>query len=106
MTTMTGRGYVVTWVALLALAAASLGLSFVPLGVWAFAVAMAIAVVKALLVVLFFMHVIHARTSVRLLLLAATTFIALLVALMVADVRTRDDPGVVPPLDRIDEPTP
>ena len=101
---MTGRGYVLTWLALVILAAASLGLSFVHLGAWTFAAAMGIAALKATLVILFFMHVSHARTSVRLLLLATASFIVVLIALMVADIATRDSPGLTPPNDRLDAP--
>lgn len=97
---MSVRAYVATWAALVALAAASFGLSFLHLGGWAMPAAVAIAAAKALLVALFFMHLVRAQASVRLAGAAAVVFIAILIGLVVADVVTRDGPALVPPVDR------
>jgi cytochrome c oxidase subunit 4 len=84
--------YFWTWVALVVLAAATYLLSKAPIGgstVHA-TVALFIAVVKALLVAMIFMHLLEQRSVNRLFFLIATLFIVLLVGLTVADVVTRD----------------
>ena len=53
---ITERTYLRTWIALMALAAATFGLSFLDLGVLHVPVALLIAGVKAVLIALFFMH--------------------------------------------------
>jgi cytochrome c oxidase subunit 4 len=50
------KTYILVWAALLLLTASTLGLSYVRLGAWNVAVALAIASVKASLVGLWFMH--------------------------------------------------
>jgi cytochrome c oxidase subunit 4 len=83
------RALLVTWLALMALAAASLALSFAPLGAWGIAVAMSIALGKAALVAIVFMELAVHRFTVRMVLAVVVVFIALLVGFMVADVTTR-----------------
>jgi cytochrome c oxidase subunit 4 len=78
-----------TAVALLVLWGVSFGLSYVHLGRWSFAIALAIAAAKAALVVLFFMELSVARASMRASLVIAAVLIALLVGLMAGDVVTR-----------------
>lgn len=80
--------YFGTYLALVALAAGSLLLSFVhwPGGV---VVALAIALLKALLVLWLFMHLGEQRLSSRLAMLVAAMFIALLAGLAAADVASR-----------------
>jgi len=77
--------------ALLALWALSFGLSYADLGRVALPIALAIAVTKALLVVLFFMELLHERASMKVALVAALVLAATLIGLMVADVATRED---------------
>jgi cytochrome c oxidase subunit 4 len=90
MTTSTSaKPIVLTGAALLALWAASFGLSYVALGSWALPVALAIAVVKAVLVVLVFMELLHASLSIKLTILAALALLLTLIGLMVADIATR-----------------
>jgi cytochrome c oxidase subunit 4 len=84
------RTYVVTWVALVLLAAATFGLSRLDLGAWNLPVALAIAVVKGLLVVAIFMHLLEHGTASRLFFAVAIGFIVLLVALTTLDITTRD----------------
>lgn len=79
-----------TGAALLTAWAASFGLSYVSLGAAAIPVALAIAVVKAVLVVLFFMELVHERASIRLTLVTALALVTILVGLTVADVLTRE----------------
>ncbi len=89
-----------TWMtgaALLALWAASFGLSYVDLGGAAMPVALAIACAKAILVLLVFMELIATPLSTRLTILSALSMIALLIGLMAADVATRPAPPLLPP---------
>ena len=84
------RSYVVTWIGLLALTAASFSTSLLALSPAAeAAVALLIATVKAGWVALVFMHLIEARFANRVTLASAAAFVVLLAALMVADVTTR-----------------
>jgi cytochrome c oxidase subunit IV len=57
------RVYLLVYVALLVLLVATVAVAYVDLGPWGIVLALSIAVVKALLVLLYFMHV---RTSNRL----------------------------------------
>ena len=81
--------YVVTFVGLLALATLSLLLSFLHWPVWGTVVALAIAGVKAILVLFFFMHLVEQRFTNRMAVLVSVLFVGLLVGLTSADVATR-----------------
>ncbi|MGC4123216.1 MAG: cytochrome C oxidase subunit IV family protein [Myxococcales bacterium] len=82
--------YLAVWVALLVLAAGSFLFARVhPPEPWALLVAMAVAFVKAALVMLVFMHLWAHRGASRLAMAVAFGFIALLMSLTVADVVTR-----------------
>lgn len=89
---VTPLGYLATFGALLLLSGITLALSFVHLGRWSVAIALLIASTKALLVALFFMHLVEQRTTNRLVAVTAIVFVGLLVGLMVVDVDTR--PGL------------
>jgi cytochrome c oxidase subunit IV len=86
---VSGVGYVVTFVALVVLASVSLLLSMLHWPVWGLVIALGIAVVKALLVLFLFMHLVEQRFSNRVTVLAGVMFVALLVGLTAADVATR-----------------
>ncbi len=86
-----------TWVTLLALTAASFGLSYVPLGALNIPVAILIAAVKGSLVVLIFMELWVEKFSVKMTLVVSVLFVVLLVGLMVGDVVTRATPPLLPP---------
>jgi cytochrome c oxidase subunit 4 len=88
---------VLTLVALLLLAALSLVLSRLNLGGYSYPVALGIAVVKAALVAVFFMELLHEATATHLVLGAGITLLGLLIALLVADVVTRTVPPLEPP---------
>jgi cytochrome c oxidase subunit 4 len=91
------KAILLTGAALLVLWAGSYLLSTVDLGRASLPIAIAIAVAKALLVVLFFMELAIERTSVKLTLVTAMALALLLGGFMVADVMTRDrDPLAVP----------
>lgn len=81
--------YLVVWLALLALTGLSFLFSLAHLGAVDIAVALAIAVVKTLLVALVFMHLADERFSVVMLPVLAVFFFVLLGALVVTDVVTR-----------------
>jgi len=76
--------------ALLALWAASWWLSTVDLGRWNLAIAVGVALLKATLVVLFFMELSRATLSIKLTLVTAAALALTLGGFMVADVMTRD----------------
>lgn len=82
--------------ALFGLWALSFGLSYVHLGHAALPVALAIAAIKAALVVMFFMELLHERLSMKLPLFAAGALLALLIGLVVADLETREPAPLVP----------
>ena len=89
------KAVVATGAALLMLWGASFALSYVSLGGWALPVALAIAVAKALLVLLVFMELLHESLSMKLAILAAIALLLTLIGLMVADIVTRSPPPFV-----------
>jgi cytochrome c oxidase subunit 4 len=83
--------------ALLVLWATSWGVSYLDLGAWSLVVAFAIAAAKAALVVWFFMEIAVEKVSIHATLAAGLTMVAVLIFFMVADVKTRAVPPVMPP---------
>jgi cytochrome c oxidase subunit 4 len=81
--------YIGIFVALLLLTALTTGIAFVDLGAFNTVAALAIAVVKMLLVVLFFMHVKYSSGLTKVFILAGVLFFAILVTLTLADELTR-----------------
>jgi cytochrome c oxidase subunit 4 len=82
--------YLATWAALMALTAVTWWASRIHVGpAWHVAIALAIACVKGALVVLFFMHLYDQRGANRLVVITSLVFVALLVALTLADNMTR-----------------
>src|SRR4051812_11766724 len=75
---------------LLVLAALSYGLSFTSLGAWSLSAAVAIAALKALVVLFIFMEFGGLSASAKLAAGAALLMLALLLALMAADIGTRE----------------
>ncbi len=89
------KTYIWVWVALMALMAATAGLSRVNLGEWSTVVALAIAVVKALLVILFFMHVRYESQKMTWVVIVAGFFwLCLLLGLTLTDYLSRGYLGV------------
>lgn len=86
------RGLAYTLAALLLLAALSLVLRFAQLGSFSFPVALGIAVMKALLVLIFFMELLTERPTVRFAFVTGLSLFALMLTLVVADVLTRSPP--------------
>lgn len=84
------RRYWVVWIALLALTGTTYGMSRVDLGGhWNLVVALTIAVAKASLVVLFFMHLWDAKGTNRLVFIVSIFFVLLLIGGVVGDMATR-----------------
>jgi len=84
------RIYLGVFLALLALTALTTAVAFYDLGKWNTVAALAIAVTKMLLVILFFMHLKYSSGLTRLILLAGFFWFALLVALTLSDELTRN----------------
>jgi|SRR5437762_12470912 len=84
--------------ALLVLTALTVGVSFLDLpGSWHMAGGLGIAITKATLVVLFFMHVIHSSAATRAVIVVAVFWlVAVLLALTLTDYTTREAILVVP----------
>ncbi|MBM3465740.1 MAG: oxidase [Armatimonadetes bacterium] len=83
------RVYLLVFAALLALTAVTTGVAFLDLGPLNTIVALAIAVAKAAVVVLFFMHLRHSGRMTKVVLLAGIFWLALLIALTLGDYFTR-----------------
>jgi cytochrome c oxidase subunit 4 len=83
---------VVVLLALLALTAATVGVSFLHLTAWQHvAIGLSIAAVKATLVVLFFMHVIHSPPATRAVIVVALFWlVGVMMALTFSDYSTRE----------------
>ena len=86
------RVYVLVFVALLVLTVTTTAVAFVDLGAtWNSMVALVIAIVKALLVILFFMHVFYSRPLTWVFVGIGFFWLAILFALTLADYATRDE---------------
>src|ERR1700693_3310211 len=81
--------YIGIFVALLLLTALTTGVAYIDLGAFNTVAALAIAIVKMLLVVLFFMHVKYSSGLTKVFILAGVLFFAILVTLTLADELTR-----------------
>ena len=75
--------------ALMVLTATTVGVSFVDLGALNFTVALAIAVTKATLVLLFFMHLLHSNRLTWIAMIGALYFFAIMVVLTYSDFGAR-----------------
>jgi cytochrome c oxidase subunit 4 len=83
------RTNVVVFVILLVLLFATVGAAYLPLGPWHFPVAMTIAVTKAVLIVLFFMHLLHSHRLTLVVSLAAFLWLGIMIALTLSDYLSR-----------------
>jgi len=81
--------YYAVFAALMVLTAVTVGAAFVDLGVLNVGVALGIAVVKAALVVLFFMHVKYSSRLVQLVVLASIFWLLILFLITLSDYVTR-----------------
>jgi len=89
------RIYVAVFLGLIVLTALTTGVAFIDLGAMNTVVALAIAVTKMFLVILFFMHVKYSPGLTRLVILAGFFWLAILVALTLSDELTRN--WIAPP---------
>lgn len=84
------RTYIWVWVALMCLTGLTGGVSFINLGAWSTVIALAIAMVKALLVATFFMHLLYEKQKVVWIWSAAgIIFLSILIVLTMDDYVTR-----------------
>jgi cytochrome c oxidase subunit 4 len=101
-----GRAYrrsILVWAALMALLLLTFGSAYLKLGVWNGVINMGIAVAKALLVAVFFMHLKSGTALLRIVAAAALLALALLFGLSGADYATREvqrAPWQTPPQSR------
>lgn len=86
---VTPTAYVFVFLALLGLTAATVAIAYVDLGELNTIVAIAIAGMKALLVVLYFMHLRESRHLVWLVASTGVLFLFILIALTMSDFATR-----------------
>jgi cytochrome c oxidase subunit 4 len=87
---MSTKFYYTIWITLLCLTVITAAVSFVDLGPFNTIVALVIATIKALLVVLFFMHVKYTSEKLtKIVIVSAIFWLFLLLALSMADYATR-----------------
>lgn len=83
------RTYYTVFAALIALTLLTVGVSFLELGAWHTTVGVLIGVVKAMLVILFFMHLLHASKMSWLAVLAGLFWVGILMVLTLSDYLSR-----------------
>jgi len=83
------RVYVTVFVVLLVMTATTTAVSAIDLGPWNTVVALAIAVFKATLVVLFFMHVKYSPRLIGVVIVGGLFWLAILLAITFSDFATR-----------------
>lgn len=83
------RTYYSIFVALIALTLLTVAVSFLELGAWHTTVGVSIGVVKASLVGLFFMHLLHSSKASWLAVLAGLFWLGIMMALTLTDYLTR-----------------
>ena len=83
------RPYIFVWLALTALTVITVVVAEIELGEWNIVLAMTIAIIKALLVVLYFMHVKHATSLTKLFVGAGLLWMLILFSLTLGDYFSR-----------------
>ncbi|MFQ5527149.1 MAG: cytochrome C oxidase subunit IV family protein [Thermoanaerobaculia bacterium] len=83
------RAYILVFLALMVGTALTVGAAFVDLGAYNDVVALTIAVIKATLVVLIFMHVRHSSPMTKLSIVAGFLWLAILIGLTLSDYWSR-----------------
>jgi len=84
------RTYLLIWAALIALTLLTVLLSSVPLGEWHTPVGLLIAVTKATLIVLFFMHAMGGSRLVWMVIATSILFLAIMYGITFSDYATRN----------------
>ena len=90
------KTYYLVFAALMVLLAVTVGIAFINLGRLNIVAAMTVATVKAVLIILYFMHVRYSSRLVWFFVGAGFFWVAILFALTLADYATRDDTGAGP----------
>lgn len=98
------RVYLAVFLGLMVFTAVTVWVAFLDLGVFNNIAALAIAVVKATLVVLFFMHVAHSSRLSKLVVVGGFLWLLLLFGLTLADYVSRDFLGNQSPVPGIEAP--
>jgi cytochrome c oxidase subunit IV len=83
------RTNIMVFVLLLFLLLLTVGAAYVPLGPLQFPVAMTIAAIKAVLIVLFFMHALHSHRLTLVIGVASLLWLAIMIALTLSDYHSR-----------------
>ena len=83
------KTYYLIWGALMVLTALTFGISFVDLGVWSSVIAVLIAVTKATLIALIFMHMRYADRVTQVVGVAALVWLVIMFVLTATDFFTR-----------------
>jgi cytochrome c oxidase subunit 4 len=81
--------YLLVFAALMVFTTVTVAVAFLDLGIFNDVVALTIAVVKAVLVVLFFMHVLHSSRMTKLSIVAGFLWLAILIGLTLSDYLSR-----------------
>ena len=84
------RTNIAVFVALLVLLVVTVGAAYLPLGVLHVPIAMTIATIKAVLIVLFFMHLLHSHKVTMVVSVASFLWLAIMVVLTLNDYLSRD----------------
>jgi cytochrome c oxidase subunit 4 len=82
--------YILVFAALIVLTGLTTSVAFINLGKWNTVAALTIAVCKATLVVLFFMHLRWSSNLLRIVVASSLLWLAILISLTISDVFTRD----------------
>lgn len=85
------RCYSLVFAALLTLLLLTVAIAFLPLGRWAAVVAISIAMLKAVLIMVFFMHLRHQDDLTRVFAVSGSVWLLLLFVFLVSDYETRDN---------------
>jgi cytochrome c oxidase subunit IV len=88
------KTYAAVWIVLLILTGVTTAVAFVDLGPFSVVVALTIAVVKMLLVALFFMHIRHSTHLTRLVVAGGLIWLMILLLLTLSDFMTRGWTGI------------
>ncbi len=83
------KSNLVVFALLMVLLLATVGASYVPLGVMHFPVAMVIATVKTVLIVLFFMHALHSHRLTWIICVASFLWLLLMIVFTIIDFLSR-----------------
>ena len=84
------KNYIGVFLALIILTAATTGIAYIDLGAFNTVVALTIAVMKMLLVVLFFMHLKASSTLTKVVFIGAFLWLAIMITLTLGDELTRN----------------